>query len=57
MLKPWTVRLPEEILDWIRENAAMETIRQKQTVSMNTVMIEILTKVKESEERRQRDGR
>ncbi len=43
-MRPWTIRMPEEVLDWIREKAAMETIKQKKQVSMNTVVVEILTK-------------
>ena len=41
-MKPWTFRLPDEVLDWIREKAARETIRRKKQVSMNTLVVEIL---------------
>jgi hypothetical protein len=51
MLKPWTLRLPEDILNWIRRKAAEETIKRNEQVSMNTLIIGILTKVKEQEER------
>ncbi len=43
-MKPWTIRMPEEILDWLREKAARETIRTKKNVSMNTVAVVVLTK-------------
>ncbi len=43
-MKPWTVRLPEEIIDWLREKAALETIKLKKQVSMNTVAIEVFVK-------------
>ena len=43
-MKPWTIRIPEEVFDWIREKAARETIRQKKSVSMNALAVEILSK-------------
>ncbi len=49
-MKPWTVRIPEELLNWIRKKAAEETIKQNQQVSMNTVSVDILSKAKQEEE-------
>ena len=43
-MKPWTIRMPEELIDWIREKAARETIKCKRVVSMNTLVVEILMK-------------
>ena len=43
-MKPWTIRIPDELLAWIRQKAARETIRQNKQVSMNTVIVEILTR-------------
>ena len=43
-MKPWTIRIPEEVHDWIREKAARETIKQKKNVSMNTTAVKILSK-------------
>ena len=43
-MKPWTIRMPEEILDWLREKAARETIKTKKNVSMNTVAVVVLTR-------------
>ena len=43
-MKPWTIRIPDELLAWIREKAARETIKRKKVVSMNTIMVEILTR-------------
>lgn len=43
-MKPWTIRIPEEVFEWIREKAARETIRRKERVSMNTLAVEILIK-------------
>lgn len=51
-MKSLVVRMPEELLDWVREQAALETISRKERVSMNTVILEILTHAKEAKERR-----
>jgi hypothetical protein len=51
-MKSYSVRLPEEILEWIRDKAAMETMKRKERVSMNTIVIEILSGVKDAEEER-----
>ena len=51
-MKPWTVRMPEEILEWLREKAAREILRQKKQVSMNTVIVEILTKAMEADKKK-----
>jgi hypothetical protein len=48
-VKPWTFRMPDELLDWLREKAAKETIKRKKSVSMNTMAIEIFTKAKEKD--------
>jgi hypothetical protein len=36
--------MPDELLEWIREKAARETIKRKKTISMNTIAVEILDK-------------
>ncbi len=48
-MKSLMVRLPDEILDWIREKAALETIRQKKQVSMNSLVVEILEREMEAD--------
>lgn len=50
-MKPWTVRIPEELLNWIRKKAAEETIKQNQQVSMNTVIVDILAKAKDDDQK------
>ncbi len=50
-MKPWTVRIPEELLNWIRKKAAEETIKQNQQVSMNSVIVDIVAKAKAEEEK------
>jgi hypothetical protein len=51
-LKPWTIRIPEEVYDWIREKAAKETIKRKMIVSMNTVAVETLTKAMRADKKK-----
>ena len=53
-MKPWTIRMPDEILEWLRERAAMESIRQKKNVSMNTIAVDVLTKAIEKDKKRKR---
>jgi hypothetical protein len=51
-MNPWTIRLPDEVYLWIREKAAMETIRTKERVSMNTLGVEILTKAMKADKKK-----
>ena len=53
-MKPWTIRMPDELLEWIRERAAMESIKRKKNVSMNTVAVEVLTKAMEADRKKGR---
>ena len=41
-IRPWAVRVPAGIIDWLRDRAARETLRQKKVVSMNAIAVEIL---------------
>jgi hypothetical protein len=41
-MKAISIRMPDEILDWLREKAAMETIRQKQHFGINGYVVEVL---------------
>jgi hypothetical protein len=43
-MKVLTVRMPDELLERLREKAALESIRQKRNVSMNSVAVELLDK-------------
>ena len=43
-MKAWTIRMPIEIIDWLREKAARETIKRKKSFSMNALAVEILSK-------------
>ncbi len=51
-VKPWTVRVPLEVIAWVREKAARETIRLNKSVSMNTVLVEILTKAMKADKKK-----
>ena len=48
-LKSWTVRVPENIVVWVRETAARRTIKEGRAISMNKVFVEILTKAMEAD--------
>jgi len=50
----WTIRVPQEILEWIREKAAKETIKHKKVISMNAVFVEILTKAMKDDKKKGR---
>ncbi|MDH3555538.1 MAG: hypothetical protein OEU80_04690 [Deltaproteobacteria bacterium] len=51
-MKAWTVRMPVELMDWLRVKAAKETIKLKKTVSMNALTVEILTKAMKADRER-----
>jgi hypothetical protein len=51
-VKQWTIRVPLDLLEWVRVRAAKETIRQKKVVSMNSVFLEILTKAMEADKKK-----
>ena len=51
-MKQWTLRLPEEVLDWLREKAAKEMLKRKKQVSMNTIAVEVLTKAMKADKKR-----
>lgn len=42
-MKAWSIRMPEELLDWLREKAARETIKERRNISINTIMVDILS--------------
>jgi len=51
-LKPWTIRMPDAVLDWLREKAARETIKQNRNVSMNTVAVDLLVKAMRADKKK-----
>ena len=51
-VKQWTIRVPLDLLEWVRVKAAQETIRHKKMVSMNAVFLEILTKAMKADKKK-----
>jgi hypothetical protein len=51
-MKTWTIRIPQDVFDWIREKAALETIKQKKSVSMNSLAAEILGKAMKADKKK-----
>lgn len=50
-MKANTFRMPDEVADWLRDKAAMETIRTKKMVSANNIANDIFQKAMEAERR------
>ena len=48
----WVLRLPDELDRWIRKKAAVETIKQNKQVSMNSLVVEILTTAMKAEKKK-----
>jgi hypothetical protein len=44
--------MPKELMDWVREKAARETIKRKKNVSMNAMAVEVLTRAMKADKRR-----
>jgi hypothetical protein len=53
-MKPITLRMPVEVLEWLREKSARETIRQKKYVSLNAYVVEVLQREMESDQKKGR---
>ncbi len=50
-MKAWSIRMPEVLLEWLREKASRETIKRKRNVSINSIMVEILSTAMEAEKK------
>ena len=46
-----SVRLPKQVVTWLRKTAAVETIEQDKRVSMNSLLIDVLTKAMNADRR------
>lgn len=46
-----SVRLPKQVVTWLRKTAAVETIEQDKRVSMNRLLIDIITKAMTADRR------
>jgi len=51
IVKSWSIRMPEELLEWLREKAALDTIEKKRNVSINAIMVEILSGAMEADKK------
>jgi plasmid stability protein len=51
-LQAWTIRFPDELFEWIRVRAAERTIAEKRSVSMNALVVDVLTKAMEQDRKR-----
>jgi phage host-nuclease inhibitor protein Gam len=51
-MKSVSIRMPEEVLDWLREMAAKETIARKRQYSINSLVLDIIKKEMESGEKK-----
>ena len=45
----WTLRMPEDLMKWLRIAAAKETIRREKNVSMNKLAVEIIARAMEKD--------
>ena len=48
----WTLRTPKALMEWLRMEAARETLRRKKTISMNKLAVEILSKEMEKRKKK-----
>ena len=46
-----SLRLPKQVVTWLRKRAALETIEKDKRVSMNGLIVEILTQAMEGDRR------
>ncbi len=46
-----TMRMHDNVLEWLREAAAKETIKRKRHVSMNTLAVDVLTEAMEADKK------
>lgn len=50
-MKSITIRMPDDIADWLTDRAARETIKRKQRYSVNTLVVDLIRKEMESEKK------
>ena len=48
-----TVRMPGEILSWLRKKAALETIQRNRQVSINSTIVNVLRREMEADQRKE----
>jgi hypothetical protein len=52
-MKAITFRVPDEIADWLRDKAALETIRQKRQVSINSLVLNMFKREMEADQKKE----
>ena len=51
-MKTTSIRIPEDLAEWLRVRAAQETIQRKKYVSINTLVAEIFRREMEADQRK-----
>ena len=51
-LKAWSLRLPDELYEWLIQKAGEETARRKKRVSMNALTVDILMKAMRADKKK-----
>ncbi len=51
-MKSISIRMPDELVKALREKAARETIARERLISINELVVEILTKAMESDKKK-----
>ncbi|MGD0400214.1 MAG: hypothetical protein ABSC04_15005 [Syntrophobacteraceae bacterium] len=53
-MKGLVLRIPEEVLAWVRNEAARQTIKRGRQVSMNALVLELLRREMEADAHKQK---
>ena len=51
-LKALSIRMPDELFEWLMEKAARQTIDRKKRISMNTLAVDILMKAMRADKKK-----
>jgi hypothetical protein len=52
-MKSVSIRMPEELLDWLRKRAARETMETGRQYSINALVLDVLAEAKETDQRKE----
>lgn len=52
-MKSVSIRMPEDLLDWLRKRAARETIKTGNQYSINTFVVNVLKREMEADQRKE----
>ncbi|HYA39752.1 MAG TPA: hypothetical protein VEF34_00480 [Syntrophobacteraceae bacterium] len=53
-MRTMSIRIPEELAEWLRVKAAQKTIQRKKYVSINVLVAEIFRREMEADQRKER---